>query len=67
MYRVGEDIQAGTYRSEGDQCYWARLSGFPGTVGDILANDIVSGPAYVAIAPSDVAFQTSRCGDWIRE
>lgn len=67
VYRVGEDIEPGTYRSDGDRCYWARLSGFSGTLGDILANDNVSGSAYVTIAPTDVAFETSRCGDWIRQ
>ncbi|GAA1157988.1 hypothetical protein [Nesterenkonia sandarakina] len=67
VYMVGEDIQPGTYRSEGDRCYWARLSGFSGTLGDILANDNVSGSAYVTIAPTDMAFETSRCGDWVRQ
>lgn len=67
VYRVGEDIQPGTYRSEADSCYWARLAGFSGSLGDIIANDNVSGTAYVTIAPSDAAFETSRCGDWTRQ
>ena len=37
---VNNDIQPGTYKnSGGDSCYYARLKGFGGTVGDIIAND----------------------------
>lgn len=64
IYLVGEDIQPGTYRSEGSTCYWARLSGTSGEFNDIIANDNVEGTAYVSIAASDVAFETSRCGEW---
>lgn len=67
VYMVGEDIEPGTYRSDGDSCYWARLAGFSGSLDDIIANDNVSGTAYVTIAPSDVAFEASRCGDWMRQ
>lgn len=67
VYMVGEDIEPGTYRSDGDSCYWARLAGFSGSLDDIIANDNVSGTAYVTIDPSDVAFESNRCGDWIRQ
>lgn len=64
VYLVGEDIKPGTYRSDGSQCYWARLSGTSGEFEHIIANDNVEGTAYVTIAASDVAFETSRCGEW---
>lgn len=65
VFLVGKDIQPGTYRNDGSNgCYWARLSGTSGTLGDILANDNVVGQAVVTIASSDVAFQTTRCGKW---
>lgn len=67
VYLVGEDIQPGTYRSESSGCYWARLSGTSGEFSEIIANDNVEGTAYVTIAATDVAFETSRCGDWTRQ
>ena len=66
--RVGVDIVAGTYRTEGtDSCYWARLSGFTGEFSDILANGNPRGPAIVTILASDAGFTSRRCGTWIRE
>lgn len=64
---VGTDVQPGTYRSNnaGAGCYWARLSGVGGTVGEILANDNASGPAIVTIAPSDKGFTSTRCAPWV--
>ncbi|MFD6814528.1 hypothetical protein [Enteractinococcus coprophilus] len=64
IYLIGEDIKPGTYRSDGSRCYWARLSGTSGEFEHIIANDNVEGTAYVTIAESDVAFETSRCGEW---
>jgi hypothetical protein len=64
---VGADVAAGTYRAPGDPsggCYWERLSGFGGTVGEIIANDIKPGSAVVTIAPSDAGFHSSGCGTW---
>jgi len=62
---VGADIAPGTYRNtEGQGCYWERLSGFGGTTGDILANDNASGPAVVTIFPTDKGFSSERCGSW---
>jgi hypothetical protein len=66
---VGVDIQPGTYRlrSGSSGCYWARLSGFGGTIGEIIANDNVSGPAVVTIAPTDKGFTSRRCGSWVQD
>ena len=67
-YRVGPDIAAGTYRSvaTADNCYWARLSGFGGTLDDIIANYFGNSPTIVTIAPADVGFRASNCGGWTR-
>lgn len=64
-YLVGSDIQPGTYRSsEGDHCYWTRLSGTGGTLDEIIANDIATGPTVVTIGPGDFAFDSYGCGTW---
>ncbi len=66
---VGVDIQPGTYRSsEGDGCYWARLSGFGGTIREVIANDFrSSGRARVQIRARDTGFTSSNCGTWSRD
>jgi hypothetical protein len=67
-FTVGTDIQPGTYHTEGGEgCYWARLSGFGGTVGDVIANHLGSGPQTVTISQSDKAFNTARCGIWQKQ
>ena len=67
-WRVGIDIEPGTYRTDGtERCYWARLSGFTGSLGDLLANDNArGGPAIVTILPSDAGFISTRCGIWTK-
>jgi hypothetical protein len=68
VLRVGADVEPGTYRSTGnkDYCYWARLSGLNGSLDNIIDNFIGNGSAYVTIEPSDVAFETNRCNDWVK-
>ena len=69
-FRVGDDIAPGTYASLQDGgCYWARLSGFSGESADLIANDFVSqpGPGIVTIDPTDVGFESTRCGTWIAD
>lgn len=63
---VGRDMKAGTYRTRAPSagCYWARLSGLGGTLDEIIANDNLDGYAVVTISPSDVAFESTRCGVW---
>ncbi|MCO5176278.1 MAG: hypothetical protein M9890_04785 [Thermomicrobiales bacterium] len=65
-WTVGKDIEAGTYRSgaSGVMCYWERLSGFGGTIDDIIANDINTGRAVVSIDASDTGFFSEGCGTW---
>jgi len=65
-FRVGTDIQPGTYRNSDSSggCYWERLSGFGGTLDEIIANESSSSPQVVTIAPGDVGFSSSNCGVW---
>jgi len=64
-YRVGADIPAGIYRSSGGpSCYWARLSGFGGTLDDVIANDLPVGAAIVEVKSTDAGFYTDECGNW---
>ena len=66
-YKVGTDIEPGTYRSSGSSgCYYARLSGFNGSFENIIANENTDTPAVVAIAPTDAGFESKRCGTWTR-
>jgi hypothetical protein len=63
VWRVGLDIQPGTYRSSGgDPCYWARLYGFAGN--SQTESHLVFGPTIVTIAPTDVGFESRKCGTW---
>jgi hypothetical protein len=65
-FRVGIDIAAGTYRaSNSGDCYWERLRGFSGSLGDIIANSF-AGSTIVTIQPSDVGFESERCGNWTK-
>lgn len=62
---VGEDIQAGTYETEGsNSCYWERLSGTSGTMDDVITNGVPTGPTTITISPSDTAFSTQGCSEW---
>lgn len=64
-YLVNKDIQAGTYRTAGGSyCYYERLSGLGGSLGEIIANEITKGPAVVSIASTDMAFKSKGCGTW---
>ena len=64
MFKVGYDIQPGTYRTTGGG-YWARLSCASGEFSCILANNNASGQDYVTILDTDAYFETSRMGTWI--
>ena len=70
VYIVGTDLAPGTWRSEGGSefgCYAARLSGFGGTLNEIISNDLASeGGLIITIAASDVGFETTGCGTWTK-
>ena len=63
---VGKDIQPGTYRARvpSPGCYWARLSGFGGFAGDVIANEATGAPTVVTISASDTGFYSDMCGTW---
>lgn len=61
---VGTDVQPGRYVSEGDLCYWERLSGVSGDFDEIIVNGNTDGQAIVEITAGDVAFNSSTCGRW---
>jgi hypothetical protein len=63
-YIVGVDIAPGTWRaSSGDGCYWARLSGFSGTLSSVTANAFGTS-TIVTISAGDRGFSSSSCGTW---
>lgn len=66
IYIVGTDIQPGTYSNNpgSADCYYARLSGFGGSLNEILSNSVTDDPAVVTIAPTDKGFESKRCGTW---
>lgn len=62
---VGSEVPAGTYRNSGGSgCYWARLSGFGGTLDEIIANNFDDVINIVTISPTDRGFESSGCGTW---
>ncbi|MGQ4358785.1 hypothetical protein [Streptomyces sp. SAS_272] len=70
QYLVGEDIQAGTYRTSGPEkdsiipnCYWARLKNASGELDAIIANDNIQGQGRVTVNKGEY-FKTSGCQDW---
>jgi hypothetical protein len=67
VYIVGSDIAAGTWQAGGGpDCYWQRMSGFGGTLSEIIANWFGAGPQIVTIAPTDAGFQAQDCGTWTK-
>ena len=66
-YVVGRHIEPGTYRAgASDGCYWARLSGFGGTLDEIIANEFTFDSTVVTIGAGDLGFQSEGCGSWSR-
>ena len=69
-YRVGVDINPGTYRSRQDNssgCYWERLSGFDGGFESIIANGFTDTAALVTIRNTDTGFMSTDCGFWTKQ
>lgn len=68
MFRVGVDIQPGTYKASAADSwggYWERLSCATGDFGCILSNQNVTGSEYVTISASDAYFNTKRMTRWV--
>ena len=60
IYRVGADIEPGTYHSPGPSnsaCYWARLD----AQDEILDNGLSRGPSVIHVQPTDAAIETDNC------
>ncbi|MGK2948639.1 MAG: hypothetical protein ACSLFP_08705 [Acidimicrobiales bacterium] len=63
VWEVGVDIQPGKYKTAGsDSCYWSKNT----ASGDIIDNDLPSGPSTVVIEPSVFTFSSQRCGEWTK-
>ncbi|MFE5791036.1 hypothetical protein ACFQ8C_00520 [Streptomyces sp. NPDC056503] len=66
-FEVGSDVKPGLYRSTGNEdamCYWERAKDAKGELDSILANDNVTGTAYVEIKKSDKFFKSTGCETW---
>ncbi|MGW2303671.1 hypothetical protein [Streptomyces sp. NPDC001809] len=66
-FEVGSDAKPGLYRSTGNKdagCYWERAKDASADTDSILANDNVTGTAYVEIKTTDKLFKSSGCGTW---
>jgi hypothetical protein len=71
-WRVGTAVAPGRYYTNPRSgCYFERLSGFGGTLDDIIANEFIgfdAGQWIIEIATSDAGFSTnSECGRWNQE
>ena len=69
---VATDVTPGTYKSDGsgagsDKCFWARLSGFGGTLDETTQNFVEPNPATVVIRDTDKGFQSQACGTWTKQ
>jgi len=53
--------------SDGTDCYWERMSGFGGTIGEIIANHFGAETQIVDIKPTDKGFHSSLCNLWIND
>jgi len=64
-YVVNQNFAPGLYFSEsGGPCYWERLSGLGGTIGEVITNDLSSGQHIVQILPTDAGFVSALCANW---
>lgn len=63
VYIVGDDVQPGTYKSEGSEsCYWSRNS----KSGDIIDNHLGAGPTVMVIKASDFSVTVQRCAPFTK-
>lgn len=66
-FRVGPDIEPGTYRTTGNTdgtCHWERAEDAGHGLDPLIAEGDVTGTAVVTIGAKDTNFKTSGCGDW---
>jgi hypothetical protein len=70
VWLVNTQIAPGTYRAEGEGCYWERLSGFRGDSGDVIARDqpAGSGPHTLELSSGDAGVRSSaECSTWSKQ
>ncbi len=68
-FRVGLEIEPGTYRSLGTSqvgCYWERLKDFTGEFESIIANGFSDSQVIVTLNNADAGFRSNDCGGWER-
>ncbi|WP_225652190.1 hypothetical protein [Streptomyces pseudogriseolus] len=72
QYLVGDDMQAGTYKTAGpekgsiiENCYWARTKDASGEFGAIIANDNLQGQGRVTVNKGEY-FETNGCQEWTK-
>lgn len=72
QYLVGEDMQAGTYKTAGpekgsiiENCYWARTKDASGEFGAIIANDNLQGQGRVTVNKGEY-FESNGCQEWTK-
>ncbi|MCX4661430.1 hypothetical protein [Streptomyces uncialis] len=70
MFLVGEDIQAGTYKTAGPEdddfglgCYWSRQKDASGELTGIIANGNITGMTRVTVNKGEY-FETTGCLEW---
>jgi len=66
-FLVGTDIEAGTYKSPGDDtgigCYWERAKDDSGDFDSIITNEAFDGPGRVTVKTGEI-FKTSGDCEW---
>lgn len=65
MFMINYEVAPGTYMADGTNCYWSRLRDFSGESTGLITNELSSGKQIVTIAPTDIGFNSSRCGRWV--
>ncbi|OIJ67901.1 hypothetical protein WN71_010735 [Streptomyces mangrovisoli] len=72
QYLVGEDMQAGTYKTAGpdedtiiENCYWARTKDASGELDAIIANENLQGQGRVTVNKGEY-FETKGCQKWTK-
>ncbi|MFI5569052.1 hypothetical protein ACIA6T_17225 [Streptomyces sp. NPDC051740] len=72
QYLVGEDMQAGTYKTAGpdkggviENCYWARTKNASGEFDAIIANANLQGQGRVTVNKGEY-FETNGCQEWTK-
>jgi Domain of unknown function (DUF4190) len=66
-YEVGSEIEPGTYKADPTgTCYWARLSSNSESDVVLGGNHLGTGRTTVTVKKNDAAFETRRCGQWVK-